>query len=73
MSREAAHVWRIERNHGMLTVWIDNVLVCDHEHIDKDNRAADISGNVEYLSYNEGYDEYARHFSGWDGLKADDG
>lgn len=73
MSSDAGHVWRIERNHDILTVWIDNVLVCDHESVDKDNRAVDVSGTVEYLSYNDGYDEYGRHFSGWEGLTADDG
>ena len=73
MSKDAGHVWRIERNHDILTVWIDNVLVCDHENVDKDNRAVDVSGTVEYLSYNDGYDEYGRHFSGWEGVTADDG
>lgn len=72
MNSNMFHEWRIEKNYGMVTAWVDNVLVVDHEPVDIDNNELTLKGEVEYASYNEGWDEYATHFSGWMGLKASD-
>jgi len=68
----AAHVWRVERNHDMLTIWVDDILIADHRAIDAGNPEVKVTGDVEYLSYNDGWDEYSRHFSGWEGLTPND-
>lgn len=66
------HEWRIEKNHRLLSVWIDQVLVADHLQLDNNPtsfptllRPTDF--RPEYLSFTPGYDEYGRHFSGWEG------
>ena len=71
MDKAASHVWRIERNHNLLAAWIDNILVADYETISADDAPAWIGNasdyDVEYLSFNEGFDEYGKKFSGWQG------
>lgn len=75
MSRETAHEWRIEKNHAMLTVWVDRVLVADHVAVAPTPAKASLVGDasaytIDHLSFNEGFDEYADKFSGWDALTA---
>lgn len=75
MDVNAAHVWRVEKNCGMLTAWIDNVLVADHvPTASGDNSAEWIGQAADYsvlnVSGNAGFDEYAQHFSGWQGMTA---
>ena len=70
MERGVSHEWRIEKNHTMLTVWIDRILVADHISIGHSNKKAQWIGNgktrkVEFISFCEGYDEYGKYFSGW--------
>lgn len=70
MKAGVAHEWRIEKNHDMLTVWIDRVLVEDHTAVD--GNGVEWSGKTgdyaaEYISYCPGYDEYGKWFSGWSG------
>lgn len=63
--------WRIERNCGMLTVWKNKQLLHDHvktsaEETEKIIKEAE-GDEIMHISFCEGYDEYASHFSGWDG------
>lgn len=77
MDPHASHVWRIEKNHQLLTCWIDDILVADHMPADiPSGSGVSWEGNAsdyepEYISYCEGWDEYGTHFSGWQGLTAD--
>lgn len=73
MKQEVPHVWRIEKNYDIITVWIDNVLVVDHVITKNLNKKVKWIGDkasysIENLSYNEGWDEYSNYFSGWNGL-----
>jgi hypothetical protein len=73
MKQEVSHVWRIEKNYDLMTVWIDNVLVVDHVITNIRNKKIEWIGdktsyNIDYISYNDGWDEYSNHFSGWNGL-----
>lgn len=75
MDRAVAHEWRIEKNHGLLAVWVDKVLVSDYQPIDLPGSRVALVGNksdyrVDHITFNEGYDEYGSRFSGWDGLAA---
>ena len=77
MKKDVAHVWRIEKNHSLLTVWVDGVLAADAVTVDSaDNRIRLAAGaaqcDVQYIAYTPGWDEYGTRFSGWNGLKADD-
>jgi GH43 family beta-xylosidase len=76
MKSDVKHVWRIEKNFDTVTAWIDNILIADHQKTDVNNKNISWIGNkedydIEYISFNEGWDEYGKHFSGWDGLNAD--
>jgi hypothetical protein len=73
MKQNVSHVWRVEKNYDLITVWIDNVLVVDHAAIKTQNKEIKWIGdktsyNIEYISYNDGWDEYSNHFSGWNDL-----
>ena len=74
-TQQPTQVWRIEKNHDVFTAWCDNVLVYKNERVPAGFedllRAEAAKYDVEYLSYNEGWDEYAGCFSGWPGLQAD--
>ena len=75
MSASAGHVWRMEKNHDRLTAWIDNVLVSDNVKVSPSDNTMKVEGQTEYVSYNEGWDEWGRKFSGWnnrDGLLGED-
>lgn len=77
MDHDVAHEWRIEKNHELLTVWVDKILLRDHVAIDASAQNVTLMGDkrsydMDYVSYNEGYDEYADNFSGWEGLTAGD-
>ncbi len=68
--------WRIERNAGMLTVWKNKVLLVDHKpmtdaDVDKYIKQA-AADELVYVSFCEGFDEYGKHFAGWQGLSASD-
>ncbi|MBQ8046885.1 MAG: family 43 glycosylhydrolase [Prevotella sp.] len=69
---EPMKVWRVEKNHDLVTVWCDNVLVADHSaslpNLEEIIRAEADGYDIEYFSYNDGWDEYGTHFSGWSGL-----
>lgn len=77
MSTDVSHVWRIERNAAMLTVWIDDILVADHVSIIGDALnwlGGQQESDVEYVSYTNGWDEWGSHFSGWgDNTATDEG
>lgn len=66
------HEWRIEKNNGLLAVWIDGVLVYDHVttgiRVDSPIRWLGNASEyqVVYVTYTEGWDEYDHHFSGWE-------
>ncbi len=67
-----AEVWRIEKNHSLLKAWRDNVLV--HESANANIQPQTILDaaagyDIVYVSYNDGWDEYGRLFSGWQGLQ----
>lgn len=68
--------WRIERNYDLLTVWKDKQLVTDHikaTEFDVDAMIKKASGDeLMYVSFCEGYDEYGKNFSGWNGVSADE-
>ena len=70
-----AEVWRIEKNHTLLNVWKDHVKVVDNQPAPANLwqlvRQTSQNYHIDYLSFNEGWDEYADHFSGWQGLTAD--
>lgn len=75
MDRAVPHEWRIEKNHGLLAVWVDKVLVCDYLPVnvgdDKATLVGETSGyHIDHITFNEGYDEYSSRFSGWEGLAA---
>lgn len=77
MKADVAHVWRIEKNHSLLTVWVDGVLAADAVTVKSDdNKLRLVPGasqcDVQYIAYTPGWDEYNARFSGWDGLNADD-
>lgn len=70
MRTDVAHEWRIEKNHCLLTVWIDRVVVADHIAVDADKNKVEWVGDAsrydtEYVSYSPGFDEYGKWFSGW--------
>ena len=72
MATGVSHEWRIEKDHGLLTAWVDRILVADHLAVKaKAGRprwvGQDKNRKVEYISFCEGFDEYASHFSGWQG------
>ncbi|WP_462374701.1 family 43 glycosylhydrolase [Segatella buccae] len=75
LSADCEHEWRIEKNHGLLTVWIDKILVTDHLTVDTESRLTLIGDeklyDLAYISYNEGWDEYADKFSGWNETEMD--
>lgn len=63
-----AEVWRVEKNHRQLKAWRDNVLVHQQDDADvtpDDIRARAADYDIEYVSYNDGWDEYGNLFSGW--------
>lgn len=75
MARNVAHEWRIEKNHNLLTVWIDKVLVTQHQRVNVTNNKVKLLGDsndyhIDHAAYNEGFDEYGPYFSGWDTLTA---
>ena len=75
MASNVAHEWRIEKNHDLLTVWVDQVLVAKHQRISSTDNKVSLYGNsadyrIQYAAYNEGFDEYGPHFSGWGTLTA---
>lgn len=70
------HEWRIEKNHSLLTVWADQVLVADRVAVPDGDAKVTLVGDasaygIKHVSYNEGFDEYADRFGGWPGLAAD--
>ncbi len=69
MDKTVSHVWRIERNNDIVAAWVDNVLVCNYEPVSGNDAPTWIGSpagyDAEYLSFNEGFDEYGSHFSGW--------
>lgn len=70
MRTDVAHEWRIEKNCGLLTVWIDRVLVADHIAVGTDRNEVEWLGDagsydIVYVSYCPGFDEYGKWFSGW--------
>lgn len=76
MKSGVEHLWRVEKNCGKLTVWIDSRLVADNVDINpQSNRIAWIGSaenyKVSHIQYTPGWDEYAQRFSGWQGLEAD--
>lgn len=78
MKTSVAHEWRVEKNHDMLTVWIDRVLVADHVAIAPGGNGVEWIGDggeydAEYVSYCPGFDEYGRWFSGWGQQEVSDG
>ncbi|MBO4443434.1 MAG: family 43 glycosylhydrolase [Bacteroidaceae bacterium] len=78
MNSKASHVWRIEKNHQLLSLWIDDILVYDHIEVEiPSGSSVTWAGNAadytpEYISYCEGWDESDSFFSGWEGLAADE-
>ena len=75
MARNVAHEWRIEKNHNLLTVWIDKVLVTQHQRVNVTDNKVKLLGDsndyhIDHAAYNEGFDEYGPYFSGWDTLTA---
>ena len=75
MARNVAHEWRIEKNHNLLTVWIDKVLVTQHQRVNITDNKVKLLGDsndyhIDHAAYNEGFDEYGPYFSGWDTLTA---
>lgn len=75
MVRNVAHEWRIEKNHNLLTVWIDKVLVTQHQRVNVTDNKVKLLGDsnnyrIDHVAYNEGFDEYGPYFSGWDTLTA---
>lgn len=75
MARNVAHEWRIEKNHNLLTVWIDKVLVTQHQRVNVTDNKVKLLGDsnnyhIDHVAYNEGFDEYGPYFSGWDTLTA---
>ena len=76
MKTNVEHDWRIEKNYGLLTAWVDNVLVADAVSVDVDSEHVSLIGDEEkngraiYVSYNEGFDEYGLRFNAWNGLQA---
>ena len=75
MARDVAHEWRIEKNHNLLTVWIDKVLVTQHQRVNVTDNKVKLLGDsnnyhIDHVAYNEGFDEYGPYFSGWDTLTA---
>lgn len=75
MARNVAHEWRIEKNHNLLTVWIDKVLVTQHQRVNVTDNKVKLWGDsnayhIDHAAYNEGFDEYGPYFSGWDTLTA---
>lgn len=69
---KGAFAWRIEKNADHLTAWADNVLIADTLLAPSASQGVELSGPANYISYNEGWDEYGSRFSGWDGLTASD-
>ena len=65
MSASVGHVWRMEKNHDRLTAWIDNVLVADNVKVSTDDNTMKVEGQTEYVSYNDGWDEWGKKFNGW--------
>ncbi len=75
MDPSVPHEWRIEKNHHLLTVWVDGVLVVDHRSVSIAEGASvrlPQTAQIVYVSYCEGWDEYAQYFSGWGRLEADE-
>ena len=75
MKSDVAHEWRIEKNHQLLTAWVDGMKIADGVSISTTSNETTWIGSpakVDYISYNEGFDEYGSHFSGWQGFTADD-
>lgn len=75
MARNVVHEWRIEKNHNLLTVWIDKVLVTQHQRVNVTDNKVKLLGDsnnyhIDHVAYNEGFDEYGPYFSGWDTLTA---
>ena len=73
MARNVAHEWRIEKNHNLLTVWIDKVCVTQHQRVNVSDNKVKLLGDsndyhIDHAAYNEGFDEYGPYFSGWDTL-----
>ncbi|MGI6242286.1 MAG: family 43 glycosylhydrolase [Prevotella sp.] len=71
------HEWRIEKNHQLLSVWIDQVLVANHLQlgttpVSSPTLLRPANFRPDYLSFTPGYDEYGRHFSGWEGASPSD-
>ena len=75
MDAKRPHAWRVEKNHNLLTVWIDGVLTVDHKSTAITTggtvRLPESDAKIDFVSYCEGWDEYGPHFSGWEGLTAD--
>ena len=74
MKTDVAHVWRIEKNHSLLTAWVDGVLAADAVTVNpagnKIQLMADVAQcDVQYIAYTPGWDEYGTRFSGWEGLE----
>ena len=76
-----AEVWRIEKNHTLLNVWKNHVKVVDNQPAPTNLRQliqqAAQRYHIDYLSFNEGWDEFSPSgggigggFSGWQGLTA---
>ena len=64
------HEWRIEKDHNLLTVWIDHTLLFNHVSIDSTSKSLSFIGDarsykVDCISFNEGFDEYGKYFTGW--------
>ena len=72
------HEWRIEKNSGHLSVWIDKILLLNHAKVGStEGKKVKWIGNlqnhdIQYVQYTEGWDEWGTFFSGWKGLCADD-
>ena len=69
-----AHEWRIEKNHGLLSAWVDRIRIANHVPALTTDSSVCWAGSatdykIDYVAYNDGYDEFGSHFSGWNPLK----
>jgi len=77
--RGVPHIWRIEKNHDQISLWIDQVLLKDHVQgsIPDGSSIRWIGGGQQYqianVSFTNGWDEYGKYFSGWNPFEVTDG
>ena len=68
-----AEVWRIEKNNDKMKAWRDHELIysLDNTNVQPETIIRQLNDyDIEYFSYNDGWDEYGQWFSGWQGLHA---